>query len=123
MADNAVLSFRIQRVGFALLLAGFSHFWLPATYRIVVLSGWISVATALLIYASAVAAACFLISAVAGRPIRALLRIAENYKHTITRAAVHLVSIVLVMAVLIFATRFTYYQFERSGEIDMQSIP
>ena len=86
-------------------------------------TGWISITAALLIYASAVAAACFLISAVAGRPLRALLKIGENFQNSITRAAVQLISIVLAMAVLIFATRFTYIQFERSGELDMKSAP
>ena len=86
-------------------------------------TGWISITAALLIYASAVAAICMLISALTGRPIRELLKIGESFQNAMTRAAVHLVTIVLAMAVLIFATRFTYYQFERTGEIDMNSAP
>ena len=121
--SSRLLSFRGKRFSIALLLAGVSHFWLPATSKLVAPGGWLSVFSALLIYFGTFVAICLLLSAISGRTIRGLLSVGEEFENLVARSAIYLVAIVLVLAALLFSTGFTYYQFERAGEIDMSSAP
>lgn len=123
MTGSAPLSLRARQIGIALVLAGVSHFWLPTISLFVAPAGWVSMISALVIYFCAVGAVGFLISSILGIPIRSVTTFGDRFDNVVIRALVYFVATIVVMASLLYSAGFTFYQFERAGEIKMESDP
>ena len=121
MTGSAPSPLRARQFGIALGLAGVSHFWLPTISLFIAPAGWLSMISALVIYFCAVGAIGFLVSSILGIPIRSITTFGNRFDNVVIRALVYFVSTIVVMASLLYSAGFTLYQFDRAGEINMES--